>query len=55
MSEQEKIQAGEKLNYEVAMKFARMAVLTLEQIQDSHPDKDEAFDYVIEWIFKRRR
>lgn len=36
--------------FEVSMKYAKMAALTLENIQDSHPDREEAFDYVLEWI-----
>ena len=44
----------EKPRYEVAMKFARMAVMDLREIHHSDPDKEEAFDYVIEWIKKNR-
>ena len=44
----------ERGRYEVAMKYARMAVLTLENIQDSHPDKKEALAYVQDWINKNR-
>jgi len=39
---------------EFAMLYARMAVCQLESIQDSHPDKKEAFDYVTEWINNNR-
>lgn len=39
---------------EVAMKFARMAVMQLEEIRYSHHDREEAFNYVQEWINKNR-
>jgi hypothetical protein len=32
------------------MRYARMAVLDLEKIENSHPDRNKAFNYVIEWI-----
>ena len=44
----------ERGRYEVAMKYARMAVLTLENIQDSHPDKADAIAYVQDWINKNK-
>jgi hypothetical protein len=36
------------------MRYARMAVLDLEKIETSHPDRNRAFDYVIEWITKAK-
>ena len=42
------------LGHEVAMKYARMAVLQLESIHRNDHDKDEAFDFVIEWINQHR-
>ena len=36
----------------LAMRYAKMAVLDLEKIEISHPDRDKAFNYVIEWITK---
>ena len=44
----------ERGRYEVAMKYARMAVLTLENIQDTHPDKADAIAYVQDWINKNK-
>lgn len=40
---------------EVAMRFARMAVAQLEDIQDTHPDRQEAFDYVQSWLDRNRQ
>jgi hypothetical protein len=37
------------------MRYARMAVLDLEKIENSHPDRNKAFDFVIEWINNVRR
>ncbi len=35
---------------EVAMKFARMAVMDLTRIHHDHPDRKEALDYVLDWV-----
>ena len=40
--------------HEVAMRFARMAICQLEGIFNHHPDREQAFDYVINWINKHR-
>jgi len=45
---------GRKPDYEVAMKYARMAVAQLECIYHNHHDRDQAFDYVIKWINNNR-
>ena len=39
---------------EFAMIYAKMAVAQLESICSGHPDREEAFDYVINWIHKNR-
>ena len=50
----EEYQIIKPLGHEVAMKYARMAVLQLESIHRNDHDKDEAFDFVIEWINQHR-
>jgi hypothetical protein len=40
----------EPIKSEVAMKYARMAVMDLKCIEDDHPDRNEAFEYVLEWV-----
>ena len=39
---------------EFAMLYAKMAVAQLESICNGHPDREEAFDYVLKWINKNR-
>lgn len=41
--------------YKAAMLYAEMAIAQLESIQKTHHDRQEAFDYVIEWINKNRQ
>ena len=45
--------AGEA-RVEFAMRYAKMAVAQLESICNGHPDREDAFNYVIEWINKNR-
>ena len=39
---------------EFAMIHARMAVARLRHIDNGHPDRDEAFQFVLDWINKYR-
>ena len=36
------------------MRYARLAICQLEDIQRTHYDRDKAFDMVLEWIDKTR-
>lgn len=40
----------DKPSFQVALKFAKMATMDLRQIHPNHHDREEAFDYVLEWI-----
>ena len=45
---------GEYHKDDFAMRYAKMAVAQLESIERGHPERDEAFNYVVRWIEKNR-
>lgn len=55
IGEEEAAALGVKPSFEVAMRYAKMAVADLEQIRNYHHDWKEALAYVNKWIAKTRK